>query len=181
MYTQKHNPQDQTTNKQKDQITFSEVALESARHITEIPHTSSSGCLPTNRFHTPVIWIYHIIKFLHISQLQLIKTIIKRKLLLTNISWREQQGKHKQSIGSFGDGSCDDHSVHIECVFCSFFYQNYLFLFPVVPINQSYTYYIHIYAEFGNRVDIVKKERDYHCYKVLDTLILLPRWRGRRL
>ena len=38
------------------EVTFSEAALESARHVAQVPHPSSSGGLPANGLHAPVIW-----------------------------------------------------------------------------------------------------------------------------
>lgn len=35
--------------------TFSEVGLESAGHMAEIPHTSRSSSLSANGLHTPVV------------------------------------------------------------------------------------------------------------------------------
>lgn len=35
--------------------TFSEVALETARHVAHVPHPSGTGCLAPDGLHTPVI------------------------------------------------------------------------------------------------------------------------------
>jgi len=36
--------------------TFSEVALETARHVSEVPHPPGSSGLAPDGLHTPVIW-----------------------------------------------------------------------------------------------------------------------------
>jgi hypothetical protein len=36
--------------------TFSEVALETARHVAKVPHPPSSSGLAPDGLHTPVIW-----------------------------------------------------------------------------------------------------------------------------
>ena len=36
--------------------TFSKTTLESARHISQVPHSTGTGSLPTNCLDAPVIW-----------------------------------------------------------------------------------------------------------------------------